>query len=148
MTKVRGFELVTGYTDEVLLPKRETAGAAGYDLKAAEEVTINPGETVLVKTGVKAYMQKGEALFLYDRSSNHKKKGVVLINSVGICDSDYYNNPGNEGLIMAQMKNVTDKPVTIEQNYRIVQAIFAPYLTVDGDNAKGERTGGFGSTNK
>lgn len=144
----RGFELITGYTDETLLPKRETAHAAGYDLKAAEEVTIEPGQVALVKTGVKAYMQDGEVLNLYDRSSNHKKKGVVLVNSVGIIDGDYYNNPGNEGHIMAQLKNVTSLPVTIEKDYRIVQGVFTPYLTVDGDNADGNRTGGFGSTNK
>ena len=66
-----------------LLPKRETAHAAGYDLKVAERTVIAPGEIVLVPTGVKAYMQAGEVLYLYDRSSNPRKKGLVLINSVG-----------------------------------------------------------------
>ena len=95
-----------------LLPVRETAHAAGYDLKAAETVKIQPGEIVLIPTGLKAYMQDGEVLYLYDRSSGAKKLGVVLVNSVGVIDGDYYNNPGNEGLMYGQFINITDKEVT------------------------------------
>ena len=62
--KTRGFELITDYTDENLLPKRETAHAAGYDLKVAERTEISAGAIVLVPTGVKAYMQVGEVLYL------------------------------------------------------------------------------------
>ena len=148
MTKIRGFELVSTYTNQDLLPKRETAHAAGYDLKVAERKVIAPGEIVLVPTGVKAYMQAGEVLYLYDRSSNPRKKGLVLINSVGVIDGDYYGNPGNEGHIFAQMKNITDQPVTLEVGERIVQGVFMPFLIVDGDEADGVRTGGFGSTGK
>lgn len=144
--KIRGFELVTNYTDESLLPKRETAHAAGYDLKACERVELAPGEIKLVPTGVKAYMQANEVLYLYDRSSNPRKKGLVLINSVGVIDGDYYGNAANEGHIFAQMKNITDETVVVEAGERIVQAVFAPFLLADGDEATGERTGGFGST--
>ena len=144
--KIRGFELVSSYADETLLPKRETAHAAGYDLKVAERVVIEPGEIVLVPTGVKAYMQAGQVLYLYDRSSNPRKKGLVLINSVGVIDGDYYGNPANEGHIFAQMQNITDQSVTLEVGERIVQGVFVPYLLVDGDEATGVRTGGFGST--
>lgn len=146
--KNRGFELVSAYTDENLLPKRETTHAAGYDLKVAEPVTIKPGEIKLVPTGVKAYMQAGEVLFLFDRSSNPRKKGLVLINSVGVIDGDYYGNPDNEGHIFAQMKNINDQSVVLEPLERIVQAVFVPFLLVDGDQADGVRTGGFGSTGR
>ncbi len=146
--KNRGFELVSAYTDEYLLPKRETTHAAGYDLKVAEPVTIKPGEIKLVPTGVKAYMQAGEVLFLFDRSSNPRKKGLVLINSVGVIDGDYYGNPDNEGHIFAQMKNISDQSVVLEPLERIVQAVFVPFLLVDGDQADGVRTGGFGSTGR
>ena len=139
MTKIRGFELVSTSNNQDLLPKRETAHAAGYDLKVAENTVIAPGEIVLVPTGVKAYMQPGEVLYLFDRSSNPRKKGLVLINSVGV-------NPGNEGHIFAQMKNITDQPVTLEVGERIVQGVFMPFLIVDGDEADGVLTGGFGST--
>ncbi|HEM3662510.1 TPA: dUTP diphosphatase [Streptococcus suis] len=146
--KIRGFELVSQFTDENLLPKRETAHAAGYDLKAAETVSLEPGEIKLVPTGVKAYMQANEVLYLYDRSSNPRKKGLVLINSVGVIDGDYYGNPANEGHIFAQMRNITEETVVVEAGERIVQAVFAPFLLVDGDQADGVRTGGFGSTGK
>ncbi|MBY5035029.1 dUTP diphosphatase [Streptococcus gallolyticus] len=144
--KIRGFELVSQFTDENLLPKRETAHAAGYDLKVAVETVIKPEEIKLVPTGVKAYMQPSEVLYLYDRSSNPRKKGLVLINSVGVIDGDYYGNADNEGHIFAQMKNITDETVTLEVGERIVQAVFAPFLIADGDQASGQRTGGFGST--
>lgn len=144
--RLRGFELVTAYEGKDLLPKRETAHAAGYDLKAAETVVLEAGEIKLIPTGVKAYMAAGEVLYLYDRSSNPRKKGLILINSVGVIDGDYYGNPSNEGHIFAQMRNITDHVVTVEAGERIVQAVFAPFLLADGDEATGQRTGGFGST--
>ena len=148
MAKIRGFDLVSSYDNQDLLPKRETAHAAGYDLKVAETTQIESGQIVLVPTGVKAYMQPGEVLYLYDRSSNPRKKGLVLINSVGVIDGDYYGNPNNEGHIFAQMQNITNKKVSLEVGDRIVQAVFAPYLVADDDQATGTRTGGFGSTGK
>lgn len=146
VTRTRGFELISTETNQELLPKRETAHAAGYDLKASNEITIEPNQIELVPTGVKAYMQDDEVLYLFDRSSNPRKRGLILINSVGVIDHDYYNNPSNEGHIMAQFKNITDEPVTIQTGDRIVQAVFAKYFVTDDDNANGERTGGFGST--
>ena len=107
--RIRGFELVSSFKNKNLLPKRETAHAAGYDLKVAERTVIAPKEIKLVPTGVKAYMQAGEVLYLYDRSSNPRKKGLVLINSVGVIDGDYYGNSGNEGHIFAQMQNLQIK---------------------------------------
>ncbi len=73
-------------------------------------------------------------------------KGLVLINSVGVDDGDYYGNPGNEGHIFAQMQNITDQEVVLEVGDRIVQATSLPFLIADGDVADGVRTGGFGST--
>lgn len=151
MTRQRGFERISQFSDEAyndLNPKCETTHAAGYDLKVAEPTTISPGAIALVPTGVKVYMQPGEVLFLFDRSSNPNKKGVVLINSVGVIDSDYYNNPFNEGHIFAQMKNITDKAVTLPYGERIVQGVFMNLFIADNDVASGDRTGGFGSTNE
>lgn len=147
--KTRGFELVTTYQDAGLaLPVRSTAHAAGYDFSVAETVTLQAGEIKLIPTGIKAYMQAGEVLYLYDRSSNPRKKGLVLINSVGVIDGDYYGNPDNEGHIFAQMKNITDGVVQVTKGERIVQGVFAPYLLADADDAAGTRVGGFGSTGK
>ena len=93
-------------------------------------------------------MQAGEVLYMYDRSSNPRKKGLVLINSVGVIDKDYYNNPDNEGHMFMQMRNFTDEEVVIEKGERVVQGVFMPFLVADGDEnqEKEERTGGFGST--
>ncbi|WEV60615.1 dUTP diphosphatase [Streptococcaceae bacterium ESL0729] len=147
--KIRGFEVVSAYEDKgVNLPKRSTKHAAGYDIEASDKFVIKASEIGLVPTGLKAYMQDEEVLYLYDRSSNPRKKGIVLINSVGVIDKDYYNNPNNEGEIFVQMKNITDQDVLIEKGERIAQGVFMPYLVADGDLATGERTGGFGSTGK
>lgn len=148
-TSTRKFELVAKFSEDLdLLPKRATANSAGYDLKAAETVIIKPGEIELVPTGLKAFMQKDEVLYLYDRSSNPKKQGFVLANSVGVIDSDYYNNPDNEGLIYGQFMNITDKEIRIKKGDRIMQGVFSKFLTVDNDKTGGERLGGFGSTGK
>ena len=144
---MRGFQLISSETDVGLLPRRETANAAGYDIKSQADVTVKPGEIKLIPTGLKAYMDEDEVLYLYDRSSNPRKKGIVLINSVGVIDSDYYNNPDNEGHIMAQVMNITDKEVTITRGERIMQAVFSKFLKTEDDFAEGKRTGGFGSTN-
>ena len=151
MEKLRGFEIAKGFEDKgINLPERKTKFSAGYDVEAAEDVVIpsfkkgmNP---VLVKTGLKAYMQDDEVLLLYNRSSNPKKKGLILANSVG--DKDYYGNPDNDGHFMFAFYNIKDEDVTIKKGEAIGQAIFQKYLVTDDDNAEGERMGGFGSTRK
>lgn len=149
--KIRGFEVVEKYADAgINLPKRSTEHAAGYDIEAAEAVSLAPGEIKLIPTGLKAYMQAGEVLYMYDRSSNPRKKGLVLINSVGVIDKDYYNNPDNEGHMFMQMRNFTDHEVIVEKGERVVQGVFVPFLVADGDEKqdKETRTGGFGSTGR
>ena len=153
MEKLRGFEIAKGFEDkEINLPVRKTKYSAGYDVEAAEDCVIpafKPGMApTLVKTGIKAYMQDDEVLLLYNRSSNPKKKGLVLSNSVGVIDKDYYGNPDNDGAIMAAFYNVRDTDVEIKKGECICQFMFQKYLLADEDNAEGERIGGFGSTNK
>ena len=153
MEKLRGFEVAKGFEDKnINLPIRKTKYSAGYDIEAAEDVVIasfkkgtNP---TLVKTGLKAYMQDDEMLLLYNRSSNPKKKGLILANSVGVVDKDYYGNIDNDGHIMFAFYNIKDEDVEIKKGDAIGQAIFQKYLVTDDDNAEGEREGGFGSTNK
>lgn len=130
------------------LPKRATKHSAGYDFANPERVTIEPNEIKYVKTGVKAQMQEDEVLLLYNRSSNPKKKGLTMANSVGVIDADYYNNPDNEGEIAFAFRNITDKSVTLEVGEKLGQGVFTKFLLVDDDNAEGKRTGGFGSTSK
>ena len=151
--RTRGFEIAKGWEEkDIHLPKRSTAFSAGYDIEAAEDTVIPPFKDekvpTLVKTGIKAYMMDDEVLYLYNRSSNPKKKGLVLANSVGVIDKDYYGNVDNDGHIMVAFYNVKEEEVHIQKGEKIAQCIFQKYLTVDNDEATGERTGGFGSTSK
>ena len=151
--KQRGFEVVKGYEDKnINLPIRKTKYSAGYDVEAAEDTIIpsfkNNNKPTLVKTGLKAYMQDDEMLCLYNRSSNPKKKGLILANSVGIVDKDYYGNTDNDGHIMYAFYNIYDEDLEIKKGEVIGQAIFEKYLIADDDISEGERIGGFGSTDK
>lgn len=143
----RGFERVTGYK-YVNLPKRKTKQSAGYDLESAVNVVINPGETKLIPTGIKVYMDENEWLGIYIRSSLAIKYGIILANSVAVIDSDYYNNPDNEGQIMMALRNTSGSPCAIKVGDRIAQGIFHQYYKVDGDKTDGSRIGGIGSTGK
>lgn len=145
---MRKFEVVSQFAHlNPILPTRATEGSAGYDLSAVKEVAIDPKKIVLVPTGIKAFMPKDEALFIFPRSSLSIKRGLMMSNSVGIIDSDYYGNPDNEGHIMVPLMNITDQTVTIKQGERIAQGIFMPYLKTSDDEVKlAKRTGGFGSS--
>jgi len=149
----RGFEIAKGFEDkDINLPVRKTKFAAGYDIEAAEDIVVpsfkkgmNP---TLIPTGIKAYMEDDEVLYIYNRSSNPKKKGLILANSVGVIDKDYYGNPDNDGHIMFAFYNIKEEDITIKKGEAIGQGIFAKYLVTDDDIAGGDRTGGFGSTDK
>ena len=153
MEKLRGFEIARGWEDKgIHIPERKTKYSAGYDFEAAEDVIIPSFKKgivpTLVKTGIKAYMADDEVLMLYNRSSNPKKKGLILSNSVGVIDKDYYENQDNDGHIMFAFYNIKDEDIVIKKGDAIGQAVFQKYLITDNDNAQGERVGGFGSTNK
>ena len=153
MEKIRGFEIAKGFENkDINLPERKTKYSAGYDIEAAEDVVIpsfrKGMKPTLVKTGIKAYMGDNEYLMLANRSSNPKKKGLILANSVGIIDKDYYGNEDNDGHIMFAFYNIKEEDIEIKKGEAIGQAIFMPFLVADNDNAQGVRTGGFGSTNK
>lgn len=195
-----GFEKVSRFKNiEFEMPKRKTAGSAGYDFVVAEETVIpsynslmahieydiafnrndikpegtifthinnkefkdeyyslediakvtksNNAKPTLVSTGVKAYMPKDSYLELSVRSSCPLKYWLIMANGVGIIDSDYVDNPDNEGEIFFQIINLSPVPIILHKGDVIGQGIFKPYLKTDDDNAVEERMGGFGSTN-
>ena len=153
MEKVRGFEVAKGFEQAgINMPVRKTKYSAGYDVEAAEDCVVQAFKAgqahTLVKTGIKAYMPEDEYLMLCNRSSNPKKKGLVLSNGVGIVDGDYYGNPDNDGHIMFAFFNVKAEDIEIKKGDCIGQAIFQKFGIVDNDNAEGARLGGFGSTTK
>ena len=143
---IRKFEKVSRIK-EVELPKRSTKKSAGYDFINLERIEIPPytmgSKPVLVPTGVKVYMPDDEYLMLVNRSSNPKKKFLVIPNSMGIIDADYVDNPNNEGEMMFTFYNLSDEPVVIEKGEKLGQGIFNKYYITDDDNAEGERKGGF-----
>ena len=148
----RGFEIAKGYEDKgINLPVRKTKNSAGYDIAAAEDITIpvyKPGiKPTLIPTGLKAYCEEDEYFMLVNRSSG-PKKGLLMANSIGIVDSDYYGNIDNDGHFYFQFWNVSDHDLEIKKGDIIGQVIFQKFLITDDDNAEGIRIGGFGSTDK
>ena len=153
MERKRGFEIAKGFENhDIIMPVRKTKYSAGYDVCAAEDCVIPPftfgSKPTLVKTGIKAYMQDDEYLMLCNRSSNPFKKGLVLANSVGIIDADFYGNPDNDGAFSYAFYNYFNEPLEIKKGDVVGQAIFMKYMTTDDDVAEGKRLGGFGSTSK
>ena len=145
---MRAFEIISSYLDAgVKIPKRKTAGSAGYDIEAAESVTLSPNRVTLIPTGLKARMSSDEYLGIHIRSGLSIREKLGLINGQGIIDSDYYNNSDNEGHIMIAIINYNNYPVSIDKGERIAQGIFYKYLKADHDEQNCiVRQGGFGST--
>lgn len=153
MEKIRGFEIAKGFENMgINLPERKTRCSAAYDIESAEDVIIpsfkKGMKPTLVKTGLKAYMQEDEVLYLFAKSSGFGKKGIMLSNAVGVIDGDYYGNEDNDGHIMFSIINMKDEDMVIKKGDAIGQAMFSKYLKVDNDNSTEIRKGGFGSTSK
>ena len=139
---VRGFLRVNEELD-TKLPERQTKASAGYDFYVIEDVEIPAYGTVMLPTNVKAYMQEDEVLMLYARSSLAIKRGLILQNTTGIIDSDFFPHE-----IKVALRNTTDKPVKLLKNERCAQGIFLKYLVSDNGNLDNTRDGGIGSTRK
>ena len=153
MEKIRGFEAVVEEmrkgTMDYILPVRGSSKSAGYDLASPIDVVIEPHSSVLVWTNIKAYMAEDEVLEVYIRSSTAIKRDLILKNTVGIIDSDYYSNESNDGNIGICLYNTTYAPREIKKGERIAQAIFTKYLIADDDVCLNDvRVGGIGSSGK
>ena len=101
----------------------------------------------MVGTGIKAQMDEDEVLMMYNRSGN-PKLGLVLANGVGVVDSDYFENPGNDGHIFFAFFNFSPEDVLVSKGQKIGQGVFQKFLLTDDDKTTGIRVGGFGSTGK
>ena len=134
--------------EDIAIPTRSTKHSAGYDFKSPMDFVLNPGESKKVPTGIKASMNEDEFLAIFVRSSMGFKYNIRLCNQVGIVDSDYYNNPDNEGHIFIKIQNEGTEELTINKGDRFAQGIFMNFLITDDDMSFGDRTGGFGSTGK
>ncbi len=134
-----------GY-ENIKLPKRATAGSAGYDFYAPYDFTLEAGGEIIIETGVRARIDDGWVLVILPRSGSGFKYGVRLANTAGVIDSDYFN-ADNEGHIKIKLVGAT-KDFCVKAGDAFAQGIFLPYgITVD-DECTNERHGGFGSTGK
>ena len=186
MNKIRGFEQLSCIKQSIKLPQRSTAKSACYDLnvfhpdlyrfmifnnytpdEAYEKLvlghSLDPVEPdnngiIVLPTGIKAYMPSDEVLMCYVRSSTGIKEGITLANGTAVIDSDYYNNPKNEGHIMIALRlppryNIINRRIMYDSisfdgpSIRVAQAMFIKFGIIDNDNATQERIGGIGSTN-
>ena len=140
-------ETIADIYNKIKLPVRATAGSAGYDFFSPVDITLNPGETVKIPTGIRVEMEQDWVLKCYPRSGLGFKYRPQLNNTVGIIDSDYFYSD-NEGHIFSKITNDSNesKSVSIQAGTGFMQGIFVEYgITVD-DDAQGIRNGGFGST--
>ena len=142
-------ETIADIYNKIKLPVRATAGSAGYDFFSPVDITLNPGETVKIPTGIRVEMEQDWVLKCYPRSGLGFKYRLQLNNTVGIIDSDYFYSD-NEGHIFAKLTNDTNenKVVELKADTGFMQGIFVEYgITVD-DDVTDVRNGGFGSTTK
>ena len=129
------------------LPRRATAGSAGYDFFAPLGFDLAPGESIRIPTGVRARIDAGWVLLLFPRSGLGFKYRLQLNNTVGVIDSDYFGAE-NEGHIFIKLTNAGDKALSVGEGEAFAQGVFVPFgLTVD-DDADGVRVGGLGSTDQ
>lgn len=131
------------------LDNQYTTYISTLNLKEVATLTKTLGaKPTLVSTGVKCQLDPGYYLELSPRSSTPLKYWLVMANSVGIIDADYYNNPDNEGEIFLQLINLSPFNIQLHKGDVIGQGIIKKYEVTNDDKAIGERLGGFGSTSK
>jgi dUTP pyrophosphatase len=138
---------VTRLRPSVPLPVYSSPGAAAFDLAAADDVEIGPGEIKLVGTGLVIGVPHGHFLAIFARSSTPLKRGLMVANGVGVLDADYCG-PTDE--LKVQLLNVTTAPVSIKAGERLAQGIVlrAPRVEFVEGEATAPSRGGFGSTGR
>lgn len=131
------------------LPRRATAGSAGYDFFSPLDFSLAPGEAIRIPTGVRARIDEGWVLTLYPRSGQGFKYRVQLYNSVGVIDPDYFGAE-NEGHIQIKLVNANTegRTMAVRLGEAFAQGIFLPFGITADDEATAPRTGGFGSTDR
>jgi dUTP pyrophosphatase len=139
------------FCEKLIIPRRGSKLSAGYDICTPNAFELKPGEEVLFPTGLKAYMLPDENLSIHPRSGSGFNFYIRLANTTGIIDSDYYNNPKNEGHMWVKIRNESkDALFSAKPGDAVCQGIFRKYLLADGDSFEtgDDRNGGIGSTNK
>ena len=132
--------------NNIELPKRATKGSAGYDFKIPFDIPMSKKSEYTIPTGIRCRMNDGWVLNMYPRSGLGFKRGLSLLNTVGIIDSDYYYSD-NEGHIMLKVTHkIGDYTLKLNAGDGFAQGIFCQYGITTNDDTIGVRNGGFGST--
>ena len=131
--------------DGLKLPRRATAGSAGYDFYAPVALALDPGQTVRIPTGIRARIEPGWVLMLFPRSGLGFKYRLRLDNTVGVIDADYFGAQ-NEGHIFIKLTNEGARPLALSAGDAFAQGVFLPFGITEDDDASEVRMGGFGST--
>ena len=141
--------LVEALYEAVGTPKRATTGSAGYDFYAPCDLTLEPGDTIRVPTGIRAKIAEGWVLLIMPRSGLGFKYRLQLDNTVGVIDSDYYDSD-NEGHILIKITNCSleGKTLMIPAGSGFAQGVFLPFGITEDDAVTDLRNGGLGSTTK
>ena len=132
---------------ELPLTTRATAGSAGYDFVCPAAITLEPGESIVIPTGMRAFMEAGWVLLIFPRSGLGFKHHLRLANTTGVIDSDYVN-AANSGHILVKVVNGCDHAFTLQRGERFCQGVFVPYGLAEEASQPGERSGGLGSTGR
>ena len=138
---------VEGVYNAIRLPERATTGSAGYDFYAPYDFSVAPGEEVRIATGIRAEISEGWVLAIFPRSGLGFKYRLMLNNTVGVIDSDYYRSD-NEGHIHIKLYNGGGKRLEVASGEAFAQGIFLPFGITSDDSVTAIRNGGFGSTTK
>lgn len=139
---------VTRLASFVSLPAYASPGAAAFDLAAAEDVDIPPGEIRLVGTGLVIEVPAGHFLAIVARSSTPLKRGLAVANGVGVVDADYCG-PSDE--VKIQLYNLSATPVSIRRGDRLAQGLVLAAPRVEWEETTtptAPSRGGFGSTGR
>lgn len=134
--------------DEIKLPQRATKMSAGYDFYLPFEITMNKGDELTIPTGIRAKIREDHALLIMPKSGLGTKSRLILYNTAGLIDADYYFSD-NQGHILVKLLHDlrnSDKVLSLPAGKSFVQGFFFPFGITEDDNAENQRNGGFGST--
>lgn len=149
---------------EIVLPIRADEGSAGYDFVAVEDIVVPAMKYTLTEgtlqvlpdgnnkavyfTDIKCDLEEDEVLILTVRSSMGIKKGLYLLNTMGVVDASYFNNPDNEGNIGFFLGNAGTEDIVIKKGERFAQGIIVKYIADSTKPLNTSRQGGFGSSGR
>lgn len=135
--------------NDIKIPCVATSNSAGHDFYSPFDFYLNAGETIKIPTGIKAELDNDKVLLILPRSSLGFKYRLQLDNTVGVIDSDYYNNKDNEGHIFIKITNdnYNNKQLVIKKGEAIAQGLIVQFFVANGSESENVREGGIGSTN-